>query len=278
MVGPAAKRIALSHVKEVLKLSERRICRVVGLNRSTASYTRQPSDDAEVKNKLVKLAELRPRYGQQRLHVLLRREGMMINHKRTERLYRELHLSLRLKKRRRKKSVARVVYLPAQRPQQYWSVDFVHDQIADGRRIKCLTLVDDFSRQCLAIEVARSLRSIHVVDVLERLKFNGLLPSMITLDNGPEFIAKTLDEWTFKNNVKLNFIQPGKPTQNAIIESFNGKFRDECLNQELFFDTNDAKQKIERWRHDYNHNRPHSSLNNKTPSEYLKDWEAMVSA
>jgi putative transposase len=192
----------------------------------------------------------------------------VINHKRTERIYREEGLALRRKRRRKGAAGARIVLPPAQRPNERWSMDFVSDSVVTGRRFRALTVVDNFSRECPVIEVDTSLGGARVVGVLERLSETRGLPEVITVDNGPEFVGKALDEWAYRRGVKLNFIRPGKPIENAFAESFNGRLRDECLNTNWFINLKQAREIIENWREDYNQVRPHSSLNNLTPAEY----------
>lgn len=221
-----------------------------------------------LRKRMRELAEQRKRFGSPRLHVLLRREGFVINHKRTERIYREEGLALRRKRRRKGAAGARVTLPAAERPNQHWSMDFVSDSIVTGRRFRALTVVDNFSRECPAIEVDTSLGGARVVTVLDRLSEARGTPEVITVDNGPEFLGKALDEWAYRKGVKLNFIRPGKPIENAYAESFNGRLRDECLNTNWFVSLRQAKGIIESWREDYNHVRPHSSLNNLTPVEY----------
>ena len=234
-------------------------------------------NEEDIRARLRELAQLRRRYGCPRLHVLLKREGLVINHKRTERLYREEGLSLRLKKRKKRIAVLRVVMPPAERTDQRWSMDFVSDALDTGRRFKVLTIVDDYSRECPAMEVDTSLNGKRVVQTLERLAALRGLPEVITVDNGPEFSGKTLDEWAYKNKVHLNFIRPGKPVENAYIESFNGKLRDECLNENRFLSLQQAQQIIETWRKDYNEVRPHSSLNDLTPQEFARQQQMTTS-
>jgi putative transposase len=201
---------------------------------------------------------------------MLKREGLVVNHKRTERIYREEGLALRRKRRRKGAAGARVMLPPAERPNQHWSMDFISDSIVTGRRFRALTVVDDYSRECPSIEVDTSLGGRRVVSVLDRLTEARGLPEIITVDNGPEFIGKALDEWAYRKGVKLNFIRPGKPIENAYAESFNGRLRDECLNTNWFLSLREAREIIENWREDYNQVRPHSSLNNLTPKEYAK--------
>jgi putative transposase len=197
---------------------------------------------------------------------------LVVNHKRTERLYREMGLSLRLKKRKKRPSHLRVAMPAPSRPNERWSMDFIFDQLSAGRRIKCLTLGDDFTREALALEVGHSLTGGCVVMILDRLAAERGLPATIVMDNGPEFTSAALDSWAHRTGVKLDFITPGRPVENAFRESFNGRFRDECLNQSLFHSLDDARRKIEAWRVDYNEHRPHRGLGSKTPAEFAQSW------
>lgn len=268
MVTPAARRRVVIFLMESHQFSERRACVTVGLCRSSHRYQAKPKNDEAIRSRLRELAEQRRKFGAPRLHILLRREGHLINHKRTERLYKEEGLSLRLKKSRKRISHLRVVMDKPERINQHWSMDFVSDSLYNGRRFRVLTVVDNFSRECPVLEADHSLTGKRVSRVLERMALTRGLPEVITVDNGPEFISKALDLWAYENKVKLRFIQPGKPVQNAFIESFNGKFRDECLNDNVFVSLNSAQQIIETWRLDYNSERPHKSLNKMTPEEF----------
>jgi putative transposase len=260
--------LAVQHVKTSFGLSQRHACSLIGLQRSTDQYKPHRSSDEPLRAKLRELAQQRRRYGCPRLHILLKREGLVVNHKHTERLYREEGLSLRLKKRKKHISTLRIVIPPAKYINQCWSMDFVSDSLDSNRRFKVLTIVDAYSRECPALEIDTSLNGKRVVQVLERLAALRGLPEVITVDNGPEFTSKALDEWAYKNKIRLNFIRPGKPVENAYIESFNGRLRDECLNENRFLTLKQARQVIETWRKDYNEIRPHSSLNDQTPSEF----------
>jgi putative transposase len=249
-------------------LSQRRTCRLTGWNRSSLQYQPQPKDDLPVRNRLKELAAQHPRWGCPLLHDVLHAEGLVQNHKRTERLYREEQLSLRRKRCKKLPAILRVPLPPASQPNERWSMDFIHDQLANGRRFRTLTIIDDFTRQCPALWTDHSIGGHGVVIVLEHLaKIRGL-PSAITVDNGPEFTGKTLHDWAQKHGVKLNFTTPGKPTQNAFIESFNGKFRNECLNEHWFTTLNEARLLIEAWRQEYNQIRPHSSLGRIPPNRF----------
>lgn len=220
--------------------------------------------------RLKELASQRRRFGSPRLHVLLRREGKIVNHKRVERIYREEGLSLRKRKKKRQTAALRIVLPTPTQPNKRWSMDFVSDQLSDGRKFRSLTIVDDCSRESPAIEVDTSLPGKRVTRVLDRLADTRGLPDAIVVDNGPEFSGSELDSWAHQRGVKLCFIRPGKPVENVYIESFNGKFRDECLNEHWFTSLKDAQEKIEAWRKDYNRNRPHSSLGNLTPDEFVR--------
>jgi putative transposase len=241
----------------------------VGLSRSTCRYQGKRDDDGELREKIKELAGRHRRYGTPRLTVLLRREGFTDNHKRIERIYCEEGLQVRRRKRKRTCRSARTrrIDVPAAADQR-WSMDFVHDCLAGSRRIRCLNIVDDFTRECLHIEVARSIGGDRVVRVLDYLAFTRGLPEEIVVDNGSEFTSLVMDKWAHDKKVNLHFIDPGKPTQNAFVESFNGKFRDECLNEHWFTDIADARRKIEAWREEYNTFRPHSSLGDMSPSEF----------
>lgn len=256
-----------------LQVSERRACHLIQIARSTQRYQSQAKDDTALRIRLKDLAASRVRYGYRRLHILLLREGWQVNHKKVYRLYHEMGLSLRLKRSKKRPSLIRGLLPAASRPNERWSMDFVSDSLHDGRRFRALTIVDNFSRVSPAIEVGVSITGRRVAAVLDRLKIIHGLPDVITVDQGPEFTSRALDEWAYRNGVKLDFTRPGRPTDNAYIESFNGKFRLECLNQNWFVSLEDAKSKIEAWRRDYNWERPHSSLDNQTPKAFVQCWE-----
>jgi putative transposase len=217
------------------------------------------------------IAHQRPRFGYLRIHVMLRREGWPVNKKRVRRLYRLEGLQLRMRVRRRKHMcLHRGVPPQAQRTHERWSMDFVHDQLFDGRPFRMLTVLDQFSRQSPLIEPRFSFSGRDVVDALDRIVARTGTPASITIDHGTEFTSKALEEWAYRRGVKLDFTHPGKPTENGHIESFNGRLRDECLNVNQFMSIDDAREQIERWRLDYNAHRPHSSLGNLTPSEFAR--------
>jgi putative transposase len=202
------------------------------------------------------------------LYQLIRREGWRVNHKRVERLYRAEGLSLRRRRRRKRLSHLRVVRQAPVAANQAWALDFVHDRLLDGRGFRALAVIDEWSRESLAIEVDLSITGERVKRVLQRLGSGRGLPAVIQSDNGPEFTGRVLDQWASERGVKLQFIEPGKPIQNAFIESFNSRLREECLNEHVFLSLDDARGKIERWRTAYNRERPHSSLGHLTPEEF----------
>lgn len=250
-------------------MSERRAGKVLGVNRSSLRYRSRGRDDGVLRERLRQLAAQRRRFGYRRLCVLLRREGVLVNHKRVYRLYREEGLSVRRTGRKRVAREARLPLFANVRPNQRWCLDFVSDALAWGRRIRLLCVIDAFTREALAIEVDTSLPGTRVVQVLERLVHNqGETPEEIVLDNGPELTSRALDQWAYERGVRLRFIEPGKPVQNAFVESFNSRFRDECLNEHWFLSLADAQRIVEAWRMDYNGSRPHSSLGNLTPEEF----------
>lgn len=260
------------------RVSERRACQVAGVARSSCRYQSQATDQTPLRQRLRELAAVRVRYGYRRLHVLLQREGWSINHKRVYRLYREEGLSIRVKHRKKRVSLPRVIPPPAQRPNERWSIDFLADSLVDGRRFRVMTIVDNVSRVSPAIEVDFSIKGGRVVAVLNHLKHTVRLPKRIAVDNGPEFISKALDAWAYRNQVTLEFSRPGKPTDNAYVESFNGHLRTECLDQHWFETLAEAKEVIEAWRVDYNEERPHRSLQQQTPAAVLASWEPLEKA
>ncbi|MBI3291641.1 MAG: IS3 family transposase [Elusimicrobia bacterium] len=278
LVRPKARRAAAQHVVEVLGLPQRRACRLTSLCRATWQYEPKPEspEDLALKTRIRELAAQRRRFGSPRIWRLLDREGWGANHKRVERIYAEERLSLRLKRRRKQAAAVRVPLPVPTGPNQVWSMDFVFDWLVRGRRIKMLTIVDDFTRECLAIETAFGLGGARVVQVLSRL-FETRGPVVgIRSDNGPEFAGNALDSWAYSNGVRLDFIRPGKPTENAYIESFNGRLRDDCLNDHQFLTMPEAQVIIEAWRKDYNEARPHGSLDGLTPGEFAERHTTML--
>lgn len=267
---PAARREVVRHLRARFAVSERRACGLIQMDRSSCRYRPRPRGDDVVRQRLLELAAERPRFGYRRLHVLLRREGIEVNHKKVQRLYREESLSIRRKKRKRVAQVPREPKPAPTRVNERWSMDFMQDTLVTGRCFRTLNVVDDLSREALAIEVAQSIPGAYVVRVLERLVAERGAPDLIVMDNGPEFTSRALDAWAYENGVRLHFIRPGKPIENCFVESFNGKFRDECLSEHWFVDLRNARQVIEAWRRDYNEVRPHSALGNLSPREYAE--------
>jgi putative transposase len=249
-------------------LSQRRAWGLIGITRR--SLRRAPAKDRndELRQRLRELAEERRRWGCPMLYLMLRREGWRANHKRVERLYRQEGLSLRRRRRRKRLSHLRAVRARPVAANQTWAVDFIHDSLMSGRRFRAFAVLDQWSRESLAIEVDLSLTGERVTRVLEQLRNRRGLPTVIQADNGPELRSRVLDQWAYDNGVRLQFIEPGKPIQNAHIESFNARLREECLNEHVFVSLDDARSKIEKWRLDYNRERPHSSLGNLTPEEF----------
>lgn len=243
------------------------------LHRSVWYYKPHRRSDMAVRKRIVEIAAARVRYGVNRIHVLLRREGWKDNKKRVHRIYKEEGLNIRSKRPRRSKGAAHRMERPEVNTlHQSWSMDFVADQLFDGRKFRVLTLVDNFSRMCLTTRVGQSIKGIDVARIMDDVKqYYGVVPKRIQVDNGSEFISKDFDRWAYENNVILDFSRPGKPTDNPFIESFNGSFRDECLNVNWFLSLDDAAEKINTWRYEYNEFRPHSSLNNMTPMEYIEN-------
>ena len=268
---PARRRELVDHLRTVWKVSIRRACAVLRAERSSYHYKSRRPSQACLRKRIREIAETRVRYGYRRIHVLLRREGWVVNAKRVYRLYCAEGLQLRNKTPKRKVSAKlREDRSPATAPNQLWAMDFMSDQLFDGRRIRILTIVDAFTRLSPAIDARHTYRGADVVDTLERVTAIYGTPKTIRVDNGPEFISKDLDLWAWMNGVTLDFSRPGKPTDNAFIESFNGKFRTECLNASWFLSLEDARSKCEAWRTDYNEVRPHSSIGHKAPIELAR--------
>jgi putative transposase len=251
-------------------LSQRRVCRLVELDRNTLRYRRRRQDDSGLRTRIREIAATKRRYGWPRIYVRLRREGWMVNHKKIERIYREEGLSLRRRARKKATAVARVALPLPRQPGFCYAMDFVHDRLANGRRCKCFTMTDLCSKEVPVIEGDASIGGERVCRILDRLFAGRPWPETLILDNGPEFAGTALDAWAEQHGVKLHFIQPGKPVQNAFIESFNGKFRDECLNEHWFLTLEEAQLVIEAWRREYNDERTHSTIGNMTPMEFIQ--------
>jgi putative transposase len=270
MVSPQAKREAVTVLMTERDFGVTRACGLIRLSRSLYRYRSRRPECSGLRDRIGEIAALKRRYGYRRVYLRLRREGWHVNRKHVYRIYREAGLAVR---RRKRKRIGLVERKPLPKPvaaNLSWSMDFVSDGLADGRRLRCLNIVDDCTRECLAIEVDTSITGTRVKAVLDRLAETRGLPRSITVDHGPEFEGQVLDAWAYQANVHLSFIRPGKPNENAYIESFNGKFRDECLNDHWFITMEQARRIIEDWRIEYNTERPHSSLGNLTPEEFAE--------
>jgi putative transposase len=277
VVGPRARREAVTIFRAAADCSERHACGQLEVLRAMVRYRPRLSRHAEVnerlRTRLRELAEQRRRWGYRRLHILLEREGWEVNSKRVYRLYVEEKLAVRRRKRRRRICAqARVLLAAPVRSNETWTMDFLQDALASGRKVRTLSIEDAYTREMLAIEVDTSLPALRVVRVLEKLRLRRGLPLRIVIDNGTEFTSKALDQWAYQNNVSLHFITPGRPMENGYIESFHGKFREECLNEHLFLTLDDARETIESWRIDYNQVRPHSALGYLTPEEFAMGY------
>jgi putative transposase len=255
-------------IRQAYQLSENRACGLVRITRWINRYQSRRDPQDQLRQRLRELAGNRPRYGYRRLTVMLRREGWKVNTKRVYRIYREENMGAPTAKRKKRSTHLRVALPEPIGPNQRWSMDFVSDRLADGRWFRILTVVDQYTRECLCAHADRSQTGEKVVVQMKRLVALRGTPESITTDNGGEFAGKAMDTWAYKNDVKLDLIRPGKPVENGYIESFNGRLRDECLNGEIFFNLADAREKLERWRRDYNDRRPHSSLDDRTPAEF----------
>lgn len=248
----------------------RRACAVVGQSRAGWYYrARGRPENVALTQRMTEIARTRVRYGMWRIFVLLRREGWQVNHKRVHRLYRLAGLSLRCRRPHRRKAAAhRLARTPLTAPNQSWSMDFVTDTLFNGQRFRALTVVDNFTRECLAIRSGQSLKATDVLDTLSALVAARGPPARIQADNGPEFVALVVDQWACAHGVTLDYSRPGKPTDNAYVESFNGSLRDECLNTTWFLSLQQAAETLESWRRDYNEFRPHSALADRPPAQF----------
>ena len=268
MVTPDAKRDAVAHACLVHGVSQRRACEALEVDRSSIRYRSTRPDDRELREAMKAVASQRRRFGYRRIHVMLQRQGIEMNLKKLRRLYGEEKLQVRRRGgRKRALGTRRPIMVPDQ-PNQRWSLDFVSDAFTDGRRFRVLTVVDDYTRECLALVVDTSLGGARVVRELDALIDRRGRPRTIVSDNGTEFTSMAILRWSQDRQVDWHYIAPGKPMQNGFIESFNGSFRDECLNETLFSSLAEARERIGAWKEDYNSHRPHSSLGNLTPNEF----------
>jgi putative transposase len=244
--------------------------------RASLQYRSRRDPQEALRMRLRELAAARVRFGYRRLTILLRRDGWRVNAKRIYRLYTEEGLIVRTKIRRRAARRHRVPLAVATTPNQRWSMDFMSERVADGRWFRILTVVDQFTRECLCLVADQSLTGEKVAQALEPVVLQRGAPRSITVDNGSEFASRVMDAWAYRHGIQLDFIRPGKPVENGFIESFNGRLRDECLNVEVFFTLEDVREKLAQWGEDYNCRRPHSSLRDKTPVAFAADWSVMT--
>jgi putative transposase len=270
MVTPAARREAIAQLRVAYEVSERRACSAVGADRTSIRYRSSRPDDAAVRARLRALAIVRRRFGYRRLHIMLRREGIVMNHKKLRRLYREERLQVRRRGGRNRALGTRAPMTLPQGPNQRWSLDFLSDAFADGRRFRILAIVDDFTRECLALVPDTSLPGLRVGRELDTLISIRGRPAMCVSDNGTELTSMAILRWAQERQVEWHYIAPGKPQQNAFIESFNGRLRDELLNETLFTSLKHVREALATWMENYNTVRPHSSLGNLPPADYAK--------
>jgi len=268
-VKPNSKKQVVNRLIEHYPISERRACELAGLSRTGYRYQAKAREDSALRARLKVLATQYSRYGYLLLHGLLKAEGLVINKKRTYRIYTEERLQVRTKKRKKLQRPRLPMALPVAANER-WSMDFVSDQLSHGRRFRVLNIIDDYTREMVGQLVSVSITGQQIARFLDQLREQRRLPGTITCDNGTEFTSKAMFFWSKETDVKLGFIQPGKPTQNAFIESLNGKFRNECLNQHWFRTLEEARYEIDQWRRHYNHVRPHSSLGYLPPVEFAK--------
>ena len=271
---PADRRVSADYLQADHGIGATRACGLVQISRSCYRYKSRRPDDSTLRGALRQKAQQRKRWGYRRLQVLLRRDGHMDHHKRIYRIYKEEGLQVRKRPRKRARTQRSFELQVSEGPNQRWSLDFMHDSTSSGRKLRILNVVDDYTREALWMEVSTSISGQHVTRVLDRLIELRGKPKNLLTDNGPEFAGTALDAWTYERKINHQFIQPGKPNQNAYVESFNGKVRDECLNEHWWRNIDHARNKIERWREDYNQVRPHSSLNKQTPEAFAEKSRA----
>jgi putative transposase len=270
MVTPDAKRDAVAHACSEHAVSQRRACKVLAVDRSSVRYRSVKPDDADLRAAIKAIAMERRRFGYRRIHIMLQRQGINMNQKKLRRLYREERLQVRRRGGRKRALGTRRPMLMPDGPNTRWSLDFVSDAFTDGRRFRVLAVVDDFTRECLALVADTSLSGVRVARELDAIIARCGQPTTIVSDNGTELTSIARLKWCQETGVEWHYIAPGKPTQNAFVESFNGRFRDECLNETLFSTLNEARAKIRSWKEDYNTHRPHSALGNITPKEFAE--------
>jgi len=277
MVSSARRRAAVQELREQRGYSERRACTLVACPRSTAQYRLQKLDDSQLLEPMKQLVEENRRTGYRKLHFIPQRDhAIVVNHKRFYRVYRAAGLQVTKRKKRHVRYVRGRVSPPVTRPNERWSMDFVHDSLASGRKVRLLNIIDDFTIECLRIEVDSSLPSRRVIAALERIIEERGFPETIKFDNGPEFSSLAMLRWGAERNVKLHFIEPGKPTQNGKVESFNACQRDELLNEHWFLTMDELRDEADRFRVRYNTHRPHGSLGYLTPAEFARRYRESV--
>lgn len=268
---PSPRRSIVDYLKSTYGVAERRACRLVALSRSVYQYRSHRDPQTAVRQRMCEIAATRVRYGYRKIRVLLQREGYQVSKNRLYRLYREEGLSLRYRpNRKRRAQMSRPARAKATAANQAWSLDFVADQLSNGQRLRALTIVDVYTREAIGVDVGQRLGGPDVVRVLEGLRIRRGTPRMLFCDNGSEFTSQVMDLWAYHHKVEIAFSRPGKPTDNAFVESFNGTLRDECLNAHWFTSLTDAREQIERWRVEYNESRPHRALGEVPPAEYAR--------
>lgn len=270
MVTPVARREAVAHLCQTYEASQRRACQVLGADRTSIRYRSCKPDDGIVRGRLRELATVRRRFGYRRLHLLLQREGAHMNHKKLRRLYAEERLQVRRRGGRKRALGTRAPITLPQGPNQRWSLDFVSDTFTDSRRFRILAVVDDFTRECLCLVADTSLSGIRVARELDTIVAERGRPAMCVSDNGTELTSMAILRWSQETEIDWHYIAPGKPQQNAFVESFNGRLRDELLNETLFVSLAHAREVLADWRNDYNTVRPHSALGNLPPAAYAE--------
>lgn len=270
MVGSAAKREAVAHITKVYDVSERRACAVLQADRSMVRYQSKRGDDIALRDAIKRISAERKRFGYRRIHVMIEREGFHVNHKKLRRIYREEGLQVRKRSGRKRALGTRRPMIVPEAVNQRWSLDFVSDAFTDGRRLRIFAVVDDYSRECLGLIADTSISGQRVARELDAVIAQRGKPEMIVSDNGTEFTSQAILRWSQNAGIEWHYIAPGKPMQNAFIESFNGRLRDECLNENLFSSLDEAREVLRNWKEDYNQIRPHSALGNIAPAEFAK--------
>jgi putative transposase len=261
MVSPTQRRAVVSWAESAYRVSQRRACEALVISRSVIRYRSIKPDDAPVRRRLHELAAARPTFGARRLHVLLRRDGLRINRKKVRRLYREEGLQLKPRRQRRRAATLRQPRAIVTQPNERWAMDFMHDALATGATLRVFTLIDVFTRECLALEVGHGFTGHAIAQILSQTaEHRGTVPAIIQCDNGSEFTSVALDHWAYWNRVQLDFSRPGKPVDNSVCEAFNGSLRRECLTRHWFASLAEAQTELQIWREDYNNHRPHTSL------------------